>query len=790
MKKAALIGGSELYPVRIGVDDDLVNEPYKALEGGSFCGQKIKWSPDPLVSYRFGNVQASDGLQLFCAYPASYKTSRQESFLNADSILTPQTNITVKGDGDILFDFGVEFAAWLEIESPDLVQDGSILLSVSEYNMPEAVNKGAESPRKTAVPKQISGTVFRLELNRELYEGVRFGFIHVRGLKKEFHITGVRLVCQVKPANYNGSFECDNELLNRIWYTAAYDVRVNLKKDYISAILVDRGDRHSWTGDAYTAQAASLTAFANYDFVLNNLRYTSAHPNGIESFELYWVLSLIDYFDHTGDRDGVLGLLPEALARLEHAIEVWDNVPDLSFLGWDERLGAGFEDPNTAGNKLSYKALSIECFRRFANVLDCLGNSGEAARLRRIADEKTRELNLDPELFKDCGIHALADAVNAGVLSDNITGKLFEKYLSDRANRISYSPFSEYFILKALAKAGKYDDAISSVIDLWGSQIRYGGTCFFEVWRPDWAEELRKNGPMVNDQAGYTSLAHPWSAGVLPWMSSELLGIKPLVPGFSRFSVTPHPGSFLKRVKGEMPTKYGNIKVSFDFLSGRHSVSVPKNTVAVIGIPKAGRTVTGLKPGGIAAAPDREDDGFYYFDNVQEGDYTFTGDHSGATGKYRAPTYKYPARFLGRGLETNDLPGKEGRYICGNEEESRLPEYVESIGLSNGIVIGEGETAQYATNYDNVCSQTFTLDIKLKYRRRYMVSLFFPSGDDEKSLAVEMFDGRTRELIAPVKVLSDYKGGEYMVYEYDRSARFRIDHVRGDFVSLREICFG
>lgn len=41
-----------------------------------------------------------------------------------------------------------------------------------------------------------------------------------------------------EPYSYveKGSFASDNELLNKIWYTAAYDVRANLKEDYLAAI--------------------------------------------------------------------------------------------------------------------------------------------------------------------------------------------------------------------------------------------------------------------------------------------------------------------------------------------------------------------------------------------------------------------------------------------------------------------------------------------------------------------------------------------------------------------------
>lgn len=75
-------------------------------------------------------------------------------------------------------------------------------------------------------------------------------------------------------------------MLNCILYMSAYNTKANFT-NYFGAILMNRGDRHSWTGDSYPAQAASLPAFANYDFVLKNLYSTAERPNGIESYELY-----------------------------------------------------------------------------------------------------------------------------------------------------------------------------------------------------------------------------------------------------------------------------------------------------------------------------------------------------------------------------------------------------------------------------------------------------------------------------------------------------------------------
>ena len=68
-------------------------------------------------------------------------------------------------------------------------------------------------------------------------------------------------------------------------------------------------EKGSFSGEE---QPASLAAFGNYDFILKNLRYTAVRSNGIESYELYWILSLIDYYEYSGDAAGTESLLSEA----------------------------------------------------------------------------------------------------------------------------------------------------------------------------------------------------------------------------------------------------------------------------------------------------------------------------------------------------------------------------------------------------------------------------------------------------------------------------------------------
>lgn len=105
-----------------------------------------------------------------------------------------------------------------------------------------------------------------------------------------------------------------------------------------------------------------MVAFGNYDFVKQNLYYTSTQFNGIAGYSLYWVLSLIDYYNYTGDRQTLDSLTDNACKKLDVAYAHYGTNPDLQFHGWDERLGAGFENPNCDESQNTYKMLSIRAW--------------------------------------------------------------------------------------------------------------------------------------------------------------------------------------------------------------------------------------------------------------------------------------------------------------------------------------------------------------------------------------------------------------------------------------------
>ena len=430
---------------------------------GSFCGEKVPESPDPLVAYRWERPLASDNLEHYELHPLSIEMRTASGKTRS---IRPGRPIRIDEPCTLMLDFGQVNAGWLAFDSDDLA--GEVEMSISEYTEPAVLNAGAQHPVKTAAAERQDGNTYLLRLNDELYEGVRYGWIHVRSADRPFTISAIRLTCQIKPTNYEGSFACNDPSLTRIWYTGAYTVKLNLLKDYFGAILMERSDRHSWTGDAHPSQAASMVAFGNYDFVKQNLFYTSTQFNGIAGYSLYWILSLVDYFDYTGDRQTFDRLKENACNKLDIAYEHYGKSPDLQFFGWDERLGAGFENPNCPESQNAYTMLSLRAWNEFSRAAGAAGYADIAEKYAAYVEQKSRELREHPDPFGSFGLFAASDAVNAGFTTPAEQQRLWQNAFSDRQQRLSYSPFNQYFVIQAMARMGRHAEALTTIDDCWG----------------------------------------------------------------------------------------------------------------------------------------------------------------------------------------------------------------------------------------------------------------------------------------------------------------------------------
>lgn len=835
-KTSGVDGGSLRLEAHLADEPSPISEPYQALNGGAFCGGVVPESPDPLQQYRWNNPKASDNPQCYVLLPVAVTTDENDAFnIERPDKKSQDWTVTVNGTGRLRFDFGVESAAWLEIDSPDL--SGDVELSLSEYDAPAFINLVPGYTIKPMRPKR-HGQTYRLELAPELYEGVRYGWVDVKVFAKPFHITAVRVVCRVKPTNYRGSFSCSDPLLTRIWYTGAYDVKINLNKDYFGALLMGRGDRYSWTGDAYCAQAAALVAFGNWDFIRANLDRTAGDSNGIESYALYWILSFEDYFRYTGDRGAAEKYAPECAAILDHANSIYDTMklsPLALYFGQDEREGAAFEDPVNEENKNTYRMMFIRCSRAFAAAMDSIGRADLRDKFNGIADQRIAELRKTGRWDDRFGIFACGEAVNAGIPTAAEQNNIFRREFGDRVNRLAPDPLSEYQLIQAMARMSRYDEALEAVRDYWGGEIRCGATAFFEAYRPEWNPKLASSSGKLPHSS---SLAHAWGGCIAKWLTEQVLGITPLSPAFATYQILPHLGRTLTRVSGNVPTPYGPLSASFNVATGYCELIAPRGTKGRIGIPKVERRIIAIDvdgsrvwdhqfhpvPGIGGAA---EDANFVYFTDVQPGRYSFVVYYRGETPSFAPGSVHFP--MVCRKVDSvtggnwGGVYGRDGfvlfNYDGPNKNRNQLPSYIESVRPSDGSKAYSGCAAcrnvqwvadtndSRAPSPDAVNSTPrnagalltqnpywggydFYLDVVAKPDAHFQLTLYFLDWDDKgRREIVNIYDLNTKKLVALSKDVSDFAKGKSLVYNCDGPVRVKIGFLGGDNAALSAVFF-
>lgn len=420
-------------------------EPWPALHGGAFDGPAAPSSPDPLVRYRWGpsvNASVLQIIELSAVAIGPSVGTPPGSFQGVESAVgSTSTNISVGGPGTLIIDWGVEAAAWFEFDSPDLSASDAkaLVMGTGEYNEVDFMGSFKSGP------PSVYGHTFRLETNAALYEGVRYSFLTLPSAPgAPFTISGLRAVAQAKPANYSGSFSSPGDpLLARVWYSAVYTVRAALQSDYFGSILEDRGDRMSWTGDAHPAQATALAAFENYHpFVLSNLNRTSTDCQGIATYCLYFVLSLLDYYRASGDAGAIAAFSANVAAKLEVAKGMYDDPQGLRFAGWDDRLGSGFANNTTPETQALYRMLAIRCWRGFGDALNATGAGALGAHFAGYADAAMAALRAaSPTWWAGFGLHAGADAINTGLLTPPEASAIAAAVLSDLVVLPSQSNF-------------------------------------------------------------------------------------------------------------------------------------------------------------------------------------------------------------------------------------------------------------------------------------------------------------------------------------------------------------
>jgi hypothetical protein len=111
------------------------------------------------------------------------------------------------------------------------------------------------------------------------------------------------------------------------------------------------------------------------------------------------------------------------------------------------------------------------------------------------------------------------------------------------------SPFFLFFSIEALFKMGDVETAMKVIRNAWTVMVESGTKGCWETFKSSERHWTR-------------SISHAWSASPAIYLPTEILGIKPIEPGYRKFIIAPNPLN-LTWARGSVVTPYGPIQISW-----------------------------------------------------------------------------------------------------------------------------------------------------------------------------------------------------------------------------------
>ncbi len=397
-------------------------------------------------------------------------------------------------------------------------------------------------------------------------------------------ITAPGFLVREYPHQSPGEFRCSDQLLTEIWETGRRTLLATATDQFIDSPSKDCAQYipdamiQSWAAyhvfGAFHLAAKSLAEFADSQFETGEM--PALAPSDIyqntPDYALLWPVWLQRHYLYTGDLQFLKQMEP-ALRRLFSYFSYIAKQDILANL--DTRYGAycflDHGEMDREGIVTGLNALYCRSLLAGSWILDQLEDSRGAGILRRRAAHVAhaiRQLCWDEErmLFAD-GWHdgRMSEfyswqtnvlAMYGGLVDEALCQEIFDRLfqndppLEPLADPESNNPYIQYFVLQVAFALGRQDWAFRLIRWYWGGMVERGARTWWEFFDPQ-ANDIRPNG---------VSFCQGYAAAPNAFLPTELVGIRPAAPGFTRVYFNPYL-KVVQQVQAQIPTPYGRITV-------------------------------------------------------------------------------------------------------------------------------------------------------------------------------------------------------------------------------------
>ncbi len=385
--------------------------------------------------------------------------------------------------------------------------------------------------------------------------------------------------------SHAGSFKSSSPLLTKLWQMGAYTWQLCTLDGTMDC---PTREQHQWLGDGEIELRVNSVADGTLDiarkFLLDASRdqwrdgaipmVSDMGGNStmlIDSYVFSFINALQAYYQETGDVQFVQRLYP-SVARammwfqdLRQPDGLLGAVPYWNFLDWS--------NPDSKGESSILNALYAHTLDNATQLAELAGDHyhaaifrEDAARIHAIYNQRfwNPSLGLYVDAWdkgvqsKQLGQLANADAILFGFAPPSripgILAKITDPSRLEFRYKTGKTPqqdivraetYGMFFVLKALAEQGQAAEMRHYIEKFWGPMAKVGNDTFWEDF---------------SQQAGTS--CHAWSASPTYFISTVILGVKPVKPGYAKYLLAPHPAG-LEWAQGTTPTVHGPIDVSW-----------------------------------------------------------------------------------------------------------------------------------------------------------------------------------------------------------------------------------
>ena len=393
-------------------------------------------------------------------------------------------------------------------------------------------------------------------------------------------------------SSFSGNFKCDDEFLNSLWQKSLRTLYVTMRDNFMDC--PDR-ERAQWWGDVTSEMIMTMYSMDSDSYLLyqkgveamlshiddTKVLQTVVPING-EFFELpvqqlAGIVGFLTYYEYTGDKAFVEKVYEASLDYLK-LWKIGDNNLVIHREGsWDWPDWGSKADMTAIENAWYYYALSAaeEMARLLSREDDISFITERKALVARGYETLWTEYG-----YKSDDVRKPDDRANAlAVLSGLAQSEQYDVIKDVLTTTKNSSPYMEYYVLEALCKMGKYEEAKSRIRDRYADMMGEDYSTLWEFW-DSWRGT--KN--------------HAWSGGPLVIMSKHFAGITPAEAGYEKVRINPQY-TLSDSMNCTAPSVKGLIALDYEKAENYTvNLDIPQGVKAVLYVPANARVNINSEP--------------------------------------------------------------------------------------------------------------------------------------------------------------------------------------------------